>query len=263
MFLTNCVAVSAVPSMDTGYRQPVLEFQYLTNSNDTREVTAISFLEAPEYSFIATENAQYYGGSFQFFTNNGTPQRGETIGRYSLRKVYLYMNNYFIEDWKGEVELNHAWINFSDGSSHKVNLGRILLYSEATQVPALDMIRSGSSNQGITETTLTVRQTLRDLKVESPIIREADPVMQLTVNSLSYDKLESLNPTRGDTITIKNRINKGSEGVGYDIYDVRPKLTYIKEDGTQGCIRIYDMMQRKYFYGYLDVLKYLIGRGGF
>jgi hypothetical protein len=263
VFLTYCVAVSAVPSVTTGYQQPILELQYLANHLDPREVTGVSFLEEPDYSFLATENAQYFNNSFSFFSNNTVPTRGETIGRYSLRKVYLYMNNYFIEDWQGEVELNNAWVNFSDGSTRKVNIGRILIYSERSQVPGMDMTESSSSNQGVAYTTFRVRQSLRNLKIESPIIKGADSVMELTVDSLRYDELEKLNPKRGDSLTVRNLIKDPAKQGDFDIYDIRPKLTYTKEDGTTGYIRIYDMMQQKYFYGYIDVLKYLIRRGGF
>ncbi|MDF2904707.1 MAG: hypothetical protein K0R34_28 [Herbinix sp.] len=263
IFLTYCVAASAVPPPETGYQQPILELQYLTNNNDPREVTGISFLEEPDFSFIATENAQYYNNSFSFFSNNAAPTLGETIGQYSLRKVYLYMNNYFIADWQGEVELNNAWVNFSDGSTRKVNLGRILIYSERSQVPGLDMTESSSSNQGVAYTTFRVRESLSNLKVESPMIKEADPVMELTVNSFHYDELEGLNPKRGDSLTVRNVITSSSLEGSYDFYDVRPKLTYTKEDGTKGYTRIYDMTERKYFYGYADVLKYLIEKGGF
>jgi hypothetical protein len=263
VFLTYCVAVSAVPSQSTGYHQPVLELQYLTNIYDSKEVTMISFLDAPDYNFIATENAQYYNNSFTFFHGSTTSQRGEAIGRYSLRTVYLYMNNYFIDEWEGEVELNHALISFSDGSTTQVDLGRILIYSDTSGVPALDMTSSGSLGQGVAKTTLFVREKLSNLKVESPIVAEADPVMELTINSYAYDELEALELKRGDTISIENIIkNVPGEG-GYDVYDVRPKLTYTREDGTQGFTRIYDMTQRKYLYGYMDVLRYLMGRGAF
>lgn len=262
VFLTYCVAASAVPPPSTGYQQPVLELKYLTNRNDTREVNGISFLEAPDYYFMATENMQF-SNSFIYSSDNLTQQRGEALGRYSLRTVYLYMNNYFIEDWKGEVELNNALISFNDGSTCKVNLGRILIYSDTSEVPALDMTSSGSSNQGIAKTTLFVRQKLRNLKVESPIIEEADPAMELTINSLSYDALEALEPKRGDTLSIENIIKSVPGEGAYDFYDVRPKLTYTKEDGTQGFTRIYDMTYRKYFSGYIDVLKYLMGRDGY
>jgi hypothetical protein len=262
VFLTYCVAVSAVPSQSTGYQQPVLELQYLANNYDSKEVTMISFLEAPDYNFTATENAQYYN-TFTFFNGSTDAQRGEAIGRYSLRTVYLYMNNNFIGEWNGEVELNHALINFSDGSTSKVNLGRILLYSDTSQVPALDMTSSSSSNQGVAKTTLFVREKLSNLKVESPIVAKADPVMDLTINSYAYDELEGLELKRSDTISIENIIKNNTSEGDFDVYDVRPKLTYTREDGTQGFTRIYDMTHRKYLYNYMDVLKYLMERGAF
>ena len=267
VFLKYCVATSAVPSITTGYQQPALELQYLTNNTDQREVIGLSFAEAPDYSFIATENAQYYGGSFTFFSNNSTPQLGEAIGPYRLRKVFLYMNNYFLEDWKGEVELNNALVNFNDGSSCKVNLGRILIYSDGATDNALLMMNSTSSNQGIAETTFRAQQDLNNLKMESPLIEEASRKLELTLNTHFYNEIESLHLKRGDSLTVTS-CDKSDPGMidkndVYDVIDVRPLLTYDKENGTRGSIRIYDMMRRKYFYGYMDVLKCLIRRGVF
>ncbi len=260
--MTYCVGISAVPSPDTGYRQHILELQYLTNRNDTKEVIGISFLEAPDYFFIATE-IQQFSNSFSFFQSGNSTSLGENLGRYSLRKVYLYMDNYFIGEWKGEVELKNAQITFNDGSTSVVDLGRILLYSDEQEVPALDVLSSSSSNQGTTMTTLWVRQELSGFKLVSPILQDADPAMEITINSYSYDELELLKLKRGDHLIFESYIRNHSEAGGYDIYDIRPKLIYTKEDGTQGFIRIYNINKSKYFYGYLDALKYLIGRGGF
>lgn len=260
--MTYCVGVSAVPSPETGYRQHILELQYLTNLNDTKEVTGISFLEAPEYSFIATENEQF-NSSFTFFQSGNSTIRGESIGRYSLRKVYLYMDNYYIGDWNGEVELKNARITFSDGSTSVVNLGRILLYSDKQEVPAMDMMSSSSSNEGTTKTTLSVHQELSELKLESPMLQEADSALEITINSIAYDELKLLKVKRGDHLIIECNIKDLPEGMGIDVYDFRPKLSYTKEDGTQGYTRLYNITKRRYFYSYFDALKYLIRRGGF
>jgi hypothetical protein len=256
-----------VPSTTTGYQQPVLELQYLTNNTDQREVIGLSFEEAPEYSFLATENAQYFGSSLTFFSSNSIPQPGEAIGPYRLRKVFLYMNNYFLEDWKGEVELNNALINFNDGSACKVNLGRILIYSDRANDNALLMMYSNSSNQGIAETTFRLEQNLKNFKVESPLIEEASHKLELTLNTHFYNDIESLQLRRGDRLTVASCEKKDPGRIDtidvYDVIDVRPLLIYDKENGIRGSIRIYDMTRRKYFYGYMDVLKYLMERGAF
>jgi hypothetical protein len=264
VFLSYCIAVSAVQPPETGYQQPVLELQYLTNSYDQREVTGISFVEAPDYYFMATENASYYGNSFTYFSNNTTQKRGEIIGRYSLRRVYLYMNNYFLEDWKGEVELNNAMVSFSDGSTLRTDLGRIILYSDNAYDSAMTLMHSNSSNQGIAETIYRAEQNISDFKVESPLLKDASHKLELTFNCSFYDKIETLELKSGDKLTITN-CEKDWPGKNdlYDEYDVRPMLTFTKEDGSRGSVRIYDMVQKKYFYGYLDVLKYLERRGGF
>ncbi len=262
VFMTYCVAVCAVPSASTGYDQPILELQYLTNRDDTKEVMSISFQEAPEYLFTATENP-HFGNSFTFFSNNETQQRGEALGRYSLRTVYLYMDNYFIGDWQGEVELNNALISFNDGSTYKVNLGRVLIYSDVSEVPAMDITHSSSSNQGNSNTSYFVRQKLSNLKLEMPNIEEFDSVMELTINSLPYDELDDLELKRGDTLLIENHFKESNNEGSYDVYDVRPKLTYTREDGTRGFTRIYDIKYRHYFYSYMDALQYLMRMGGF
>ncbi len=264
VFLRYCVAACAVPSPETGYQEPVLELQYLTNSDDTREVTGLQFLEAHDYSFIATENAMFYNNSVTFYSSNTPMQRGELYGRYSLRKVYLYMNNYYLEDWKGEVELNNAQVNFNDGSSLLVNLGKILIYSDIATDPTLLMMNSSSSNQGYGETILRAQQNLNDFKVESLLIDEASHKMELTLNGLLYDDIEMLQLKKGDSLTVTScEKSYPDKKDTYDFYDVRPRLTFTREDGSRGSVRIYDMNQRKYFYGYMDVLKYLMGRGAF
>lgn len=264
VFLRYCIAASAVPSPETGYQEPVLELQYLTNSNDTREVTGLQFQEAPYYFFMATENQRFYNNSVTYYTSSPPIQRGEPFGRYHLRKVYLYMYNYYLEDWKGEVELNHAQVTFNDGSTLSVNLGKILIYSDNATDNTLLMINSSSSNQGYGETTLRAQQSLKDFKVESPLIKEASHKLELSLNSQLYDDIGTLQLKRGDSLTITSH-EKSDPGKrdGYDVYDTRPRLTFTREDGSRGSVRIYDMNQRKYFYGYMDVLKYLMGRGAF
>ena len=266
VFLRYCVAASAVPSPKTGYQEPVLELQYLTNSNDTREVIGLQFVEAPDYFFMVTENAMFYNNTntVTFYSNDAPNQRGELYGRYSLRKVYLYMNNFFLEDWKGEVELNNAQVTFSDGSSLRVDLGKIVLYRDNATDPTLLMMKSSSSNQGYGETILRAQHNLKDFKVESPLIDEASRKLELTLNSLPYDDIKTLTLKKGDSLTVTSgEKSDPSQKDAYDVYDVRPRLTFTREDGSRGSVRIYDMNQRKYFYGYLDVIKYLIGRGGF
>jgi hypothetical protein len=261
VFLTNCICVRAVPPRDTGYLQPALELQYLTNVDEMSEVVDISFEEAPDIYFQATEEPQFFNSMFNFH-NNQNSTKGERIGKYSLRSIYLYMNNYFIGDWEGEVECNTALVTFSNGSRKKVNVGRILFYSETEPVPSLDMVSTGSTNQGITEMTFRVRETLHDLKLESPFIEEIDSVMELTINSYSYKELEDLVLNRGNSLTATCRMKEDGER-DYDVYDIHPKLTYTKEDGTKGYTRIRNITQRKYFNGYLEAIKYLIKRGGF
>lgn len=261
VFLTYCMAVRAGSSPSLGYTPPVMELQYLTNRLDNREVTGISFPEAPEYDFTATENEQY-NGSVTFFHGDTAVKRGETIGRYSLRKVYVYMNNYYVGDWVGEMELNHALVAFNDGSTREIDLGEILIYSDAQEVPALDMTSSGYFSQGVRKTTLSVREGLVNLRLESPLLDEVVSGLELTVNSLPYKELEALELKRGDTVIVEYTFTDASRD-GYDVYDVRPRLCYTREDKSQGFVRIYDIKQTKYFFSYWDSLKYLIRRGAF
>lgn len=263
VFLTYCVEVSAVPEPESGYNQPVLELQYLTNLEDQRSVTGISFLEAPELSFRVTEYDQNYGrmSTFGTFTNQ---KLGEIIGRYSLRKVYVYMNNYFLNDWKGQIELNRARLQFSDGSSAQVDLGRIILYSEDAQNWGFVTTVSSSSNQGEASADYRATRNLSNVSLQSPLMNDAGRRMEISINGQLYDSFSVLEYRRGDELLIRSRyreeVQAGTKGTEYDFYDVRPVLSYIGEDNSPGALRICNMTYRKYFYGYLDVLKYLRSR---
>ncbi len=264
VFLTYCTAVSAVPEPESGYHQPVLELQYLTNKEDRRTVTGISFLEAPEFFFSATENDQSYSwtGGFSTFEQNTSPKLGETIGRYSLRKIYVYMNNHFQKDWKGEVELNQARVQFNDGSTILTDLGRIILYSEDIEGWGFATEISSSSNQGEASTGYRVIRDITEVTLESPLLEDMFRRFELKVNGRIYERASEIECNKGDDLFISSSYREaGKEGAEYDIYDVRPSLSYTGEDGNRRNSRVYNIAYRKYFYSYYDVLKYLKNRG--
>ncbi len=264
VFLTLCVEVSTVPEPESGYDQPVLELQYLTNMDDQKNVTGISFPEAPDISFRATEYGQNYGMMVTFGTV-ANQKLGETIGRYSLRKVYVYMDNYFLKDWKGQIELNTARLQFNDGSTVQADLGRIILYSEEAQNWGFATAVSSSSNQGEASADYRAIRNLTNVTLQSPLLSDAGRRMELSINGQLYEDVSSLKCRKGEKLLIRSRYRKetetGMEGAEYDFYDVRPVLSYTGEDGSQGALRIYDLEYRRYFYSYLDVLKYLRSRG--
>jgi hypothetical protein len=264
VFLTFCVEVSTVPEPESGYHQPVLELQYLTNTDDQKNVTGISFLQAPDISFRATEYIQNYGMMSTFGTF-ASQKLGETIGRYSLRKVYVFMDNYFLKDWKGQIELNTARIQFNDGSTVQADLGRIILYSEDAQNWGFAMSVSSSSNQGEASTDYRASRNLSNITLQSPLLSDAGRRMELSINGQLYEDFSSMKCSKGEKLLVRSRYRKetetGTEGAEYDFYDVRPVISYTGEDGSQGALRIYDMTYRRYFYSYLEVLKYLRSRG--
>jgi hypothetical protein len=191
VFFTYCVEVSAVPKQDNYYNQPVLELQYITNIDEDRMVTGITFPEAPDFAFMATEYPPN-NSVVTFYSSSTMQQTGEAIGRYNLRKVYVYMENYFQEDWKGEMELHTARIMLSDGSTFETDLGKIILYSDEAQDDTLNQQFASSSNQNTSASSYEVSEHIKLIAIESPIIEYTAGTLELKVDGQQYYNISNL-----------------------------------------------------------------------
>ncbi len=262
VFLRYCVEVPAVPGQISPEYGAVLTLRYITNADDKRMVSGITFPEMPELQMEASE---YLPNAYNIsiFHDAAKPQLGEAYGRYCLRSVYVSMNNYFQEDWEGEIELHRAEVKLSDGSSFETDLGKIVLYSDRPAEEALDGYYSSASNTGSASTGYKVLKDLTIKGLESPLLMDAFAFLSLYVDSQQLGSLQPKEYKMGDTFFLNNQFQDPSSYVNaYDEYDLRPKLIYETADGLSGYTRVYNISSRRYFKDFWDMLDYLRGFRG-
>lgn len=252
VFFRYCIEVTEIPQEAGDFQ--IMELQYITNSDDSRNIIGIRFLQAPEFQFNASESPLIQSTGFMF--SNTTQLKGEIIGRYSLRKAYVYMTNYQPELLKNGLELNQAQITMSDGSSYTSDLGRIVLFGgkEMDQTFSQSYI---SSSTGYTSTSLyTVEGDTTLLELQSPLMEDVKGVLEFSINEVDTADFFPTVLKQGANLTIESKFTEFTEE-DYDQYDIRPRLIYSKEDGSQGYMILYNNTWNRYFDGFWDLFHYL------
>lgn len=259
VFLNYCIEASAVSFQGDGYRNLLFEIQYFTNSEDKRQVEDISFQEAPEMDFLATEMPSADG--FQFMNPNQTP--GITLGKYSLRTIYIYQSNNFREDWEGEKELKTAVIRFNNGSLMTVDLGKLILYSDPPQEGAIDGDSAIYHDSSMYKQSSVFRVSSRIslISLSSPFMEEAS-FIEMKVDNSEADEIAGRIYDKNDNIAVDTVINTGNNiEMGYDVYNIVPRLNYKDTAGAAGYVRIHGIHWERSFHTLKDALSYLKERG--
>ncbi len=92
-----------------------LILQYISNLDDNKYVTGITFKELPDTYFFATEHNQDYGMMFY----EGKNLNVNEYGRYRLNTVYITCPELKYDDNQKEIILTSATVEFNDKSSGK------------------------------------------------------------------------------------------------------------------------------------------------
>ena len=260
VILRNCIEVPIPNQENIPNSQVLFELSYITNSTNKNSVVGISFPEAPEMKFSATENG--YNAGFNFYQMQPTTL-GTIYGRYSIRTVYVYLDSFDQEDWIGEKKLLQADLQFNDGSSITTDLGLIILYRDEFNNDVITMQSSSSSSDGTSSIHYYIDGTVKLKDIKSDTINLATDLIELKIGGEDYKEFPTEDFKNSGMLTITAKFsNMQNNKTSYDTYDIRPKLYYETQDGTLEYIRIYNIIQRRWFYGYKDVLLYLSKRGG-
>ncbi|MDD3172403.1 MAG: hypothetical protein PHF63_01830 [Herbinix sp.] len=262
VFLRYCIETEAVSNQADSYNRLVMELQYITNSNDNRLVNQVVFKEAPEIYFRASETLPGNNSLGFFIKTTTNRQLGISMGRYSLRTIYVYQDSYFREDWKGEKELNTAVLYFSDGSTRNVDLGRIILYSETNEEGVLAPETTTSSSDFSSSTSYRVEDNVRLLNFSSPLLGNAPDFMYFKIDNINFTDISGMEYEKGNGLRITSKFNNSqASSYHYDVYDIRPKLNYKIEDGATKYIRVYNIRWQRSIYDFKNTLNYLKERG--
>lgn len=258
VFLRCCIEMEVQTNIsDT----PVLQLQYITNVDDDRKVIGMTFKEARDLFFNATENFQPLSGHY-FYNLNANQLSGTKIGRYCLHSVYVSLDN--VKKVKDEMELNHARIHFSDGTTMNADLGKIILYREAYKEGAVVQKSGYASSNNTSGSSYQIDDDITLIKIESKILNDAPKFIELKIDGINYDKISEKQYSKGDTLNISSAFHENqTKGSNYDAYDIMPRLIYRNSDKTTDYIRIYNINWQRSLVKYKDILSYLNERGAF
>lgn len=264
VFLKHYYEISSAKNADTWESEP-FSLKYITNITDKRKVIGIFFKEAPDLYFYASED--YRGMStFTFNNQNGNISLGEKIGRYNLRTVYVNLKGgdnvgNDIESLEN-LELSQATVQFDNGSTMEVDIGKIILYQINQSENFLESRSSTSSNDGSSSTNYSVKKDITLEKVDSPLMQEVKNLIQLKIGEQDFSAIKGITYKKGNGLYVSS-----IDGMSQDIlskltnYDIRPKLFYTDAEGNQYSERIYNIRINQSTHSFLDVVKYLKARG--
>ncbi len=249
-----------VMSRESAQGQAVFILHYLTNISDERNIMGISFLEAEEFYFNTSETTPGFVANFAFFHEATNQDRGQKLGKYSLRTIFLQQTNYFREDWTGEKEVNTAIISFNDGTTLTADIGRIVLYSDPIHKSVVYQDRSEVSND---YSSISDYRMLEDVRIEgisSPLLNEEEDLFDLKFDEASFVNVKNMHYLKGHKVKVTSAILDSADAQ-YDIYDLKPKVNYQIEDGTRDYQRLDNIRWQRSLDKYRKALIYLRERG--
>lgn len=234
------------------------ELKYISNIDDERVVTGITFKELPNVYFYASEYSTFNSGFYGESTINV-----ERYGRYAVHTVSISCPNISKgESWK-DVTLTEATVEFNDGLKLNVDIGKIILYEEKTTPIAIEGVSSSSSSDGTSSMSFKVKEDVVIEKIESPLFNDALEIFKFNVDSLGYNEIIETSYKKDSSLIVtsaythpKNIINQ------YTLYDIRPKIHFVNSYNDKYTMRYYNMRHDRFNFSYYGIYKYLKAVGG-
>ncbi|MDU2489351.1 MAG: hypothetical protein E7D27_02005 [Clostridium celatum] len=246
-----------------------LILQYISNVDDNKYVTGITFKELPDTYFFATEHNQDYGMMFY----EGKNLNVNEYGRYRLNTVYITCPELKYDDNQKEIILTSATVEFNDKSNIDIDLGKIVLYKGKNIPVALEGISYTASSEGISSTTFRVKEDVKIESIESSLFEEASEIFDFNITYTEFNSVGEIKYEKGQTIkensilTITSKYN-GSDNIlkNYTLYNISPNIRFINEYNDEYTYRYNNMESfnvRNYdsFYNSYGIYKYLKARG--
>lgn len=233
--------------------------QYITNSNDSRQVTGITFQEAPElYLFV---NEYPHSSEFTFYSSNDN-EMGRRVGRYSIRSFYVTTSSHAMDQLKDGLTLSNAVISFHNGDQLETKIGKIIYYKQSN--PASQIQHHGRSYgpDGITDSEYSLKKDMTISEIYSPLYEEMKDniTIQFDGEEINLEKRYKL----GTKVIIKTSPKfSGNVSEKFKLWDIRPLISYRDKKGKSFKERLSQINSYYQNQNTMDVLKYLIDREGF
>lgn len=246
---------------DDNYMWDAFTIKYITNFTDKRKVVDISFEEAPNLIFYASEHG-HSGYFFNMFDSNSNDSSENIYGRYIVREVYITMDMQSIDEPLEELKLSKAKVQFNNGDIMNVNLGNIILYRERNSKDCIEFTSSGSSSDGTSYIDIIVKKAITLIGVDSPLLKSKQNLFDMNVGKDNYKNVAGVKYKEEDKLTINSIFYRPKDILSqYTFYDINPKLTYKDDDGNIYTQRIYNIDYSPHRFNTKEIILYLKARG--
>lgn len=240
------------------YSECELILHYITNVNDDRYITDITFEEAPPEMDVITNN-----NSFGIAFPNFYAGHSENIyGRYKINTIYVKLDLNNIESEVEDFELNNAKIFFDNGDNFDVDIGRIKFYKYDDAREFFGGTTSGSSSDGTGYMRYEILKDITLLNVESTLLDSLSDTVELKIGDRNYKDIESTEYKKGSSINMNYHRNYKNDIMSqYISYDISPKFSFQDENGNILNGRIREIINKHHDFSFVGILKYLRARG--
>ncbi|WMJ85545.1 hypothetical protein [Anaerocolumna sp. MB42-C2] len=251
-----------LPADGTDNGENMFELHYLANRSDTKEVTGITFKEAPGLNFYATENNER--GGMVFWKNNTFEQKGMVYGRYSLRTVYVNMIYDSNTEQYDKSQLSQGTFLFSDGRQVNADIGKIVFYKQDYSNQYLDSYSGSSSSDGTSSVSFNVKTDLSLKKIDSLLRTEADHLYQIKADGIDSKEINGIQYSAGSTLNVTSKL-KTPLGYGdqFSFYNIKPCIFFKTPEGNIDTVRLYNFEYNtmNQNFTWIQIFKYLEGKG--
>lgn len=247
---------SAYFNEDGIYSDVELILPYITDINDDRYITNIIFDEAPDLEILPSRDT--FGIEFTYFYDN----REYIYGRYKTKTIYVKLDLNSTKQNIEDLELNNVKIIFDNGDILNIDIGRIRFFEYDDEGEYFGGTSSGSSSDGTGYMRYEVLKDITLLNVESDLLDSLSDTIELKIEDIDYRKIANKEYKKGSSINMNFMRNYKNDIMSqYTSYNISPKLKFQDEDGNILNSRIREIRSNYYNFNFIDILRYLRGRG--
>ncbi|MDF2543715.1 MAG: hypothetical protein K0S47_3433 [Herbinix sp.] len=231
--------------------------KYITNSDDGRKVTGITFPEYPQGSFTTYDTIV----PNNFFLFNQTQNTVENCGRYSIHTLYIRYDGIEL-DMEDEILLTKAKLQFDNGETFEDNIGKIILYQEDKSPGYLPVKGGEGSSNGDMTYQYFVNVDMVMSGIEDIHLREMREYLDFRIEGVDYTMISGLDYQKGDYIdTMSKFITYKKPSAKFILYNMKPKLYFINQWGNDCSVRMEPLNNLTQFdYDTISIFRYFMER---
>lgn len=203
------------------------QLYYIENLSSQNKITSIIFPEIGQQHI------------------NFTEANGNTDNRYYMLKNIMVSiintnQNTIPHEYKNKI-ITKALIEFSDGKTLNVNLGKIYLYSDEMTDRALESYSASSSNNNTGSSNFTANKDIKITGINSRFDGEIKNILQISINEESLSKVSfPIILKKGDMLSINYRFSFNENDLNRNnAYDFHFNILTEDLNGNKGSTHCY------------------------